>query len=293
MWLNNLLLSLTELPQSAQLVVVFLFAALVGSFLNVVIYRLPIMMERAWQAQAREILQLPAVEQEKLTLTLPRSRCRHCGRTIKALENIPVISYIVMRGKCQGCGTGISFFYPLVELMTAALATFVFWALGGGPAGFFGIFFAFALIALTAIDIKVQLLPDALTLSLMWAGIILSFFQVYMPLQWAVIGAIVGYSSLWLVATGFKLLFKKDGMGLGDAKLLAAIFTWVPIKFLPIVLVIACLIGITVTLLQRLMQGRAMLNNPIPFGPYLALGGVLAFLYGTEMLSWYLSFFRY
>lgn len=287
MSLDNLLNNLLVLPSSVQLAMVFLFSALVGSFLNVVIYRLPIMLERDWKAQAREILGLPAEETPFFGLSKPRSRCRDCGRMIQALENIPVISYLLMRGKCRGCGAKISLFYPIVELLTALLATFVFWRLGANTQGFFAIFFVFALVALTGIDIKTQLLPDIITIPLMWAGIILSFWNVYIPLETAVIGALLGYLSLWLIATLFKVLFKKEGMGLGDAKLLAAIFAWVHFQYFPLVLIIACLVGLVVTIAQRLFSGQQMTNNPLPFGPYLALGGLVALLYGKELVDWY------
>lgn len=266
---------------------VFVFSALVGSFLNVVIYRLPIMMERDWQSQAREVLSLPAKKEEPFGLLLPRSRCRDCGRPVAALENIPIISYLLMRGKCRGCGKKISIFYPVVELLTAVLATFVFWHFGANSQGFFAIFFVFTLIALTGIDFKTQMLPDILTLPLMWLGIILSFWQVYLSLEMTVIGALAGYLSLWSIATLFKILFKKEGMGLGDAKLLAAIFAWVNIQFFPLVLMISCLVGLAVTLIQRLLSGTKMMNNPLPFGPYLAFGGLVAFLYGNELTAWY------
>ncbi len=287
--MNNLIDSLLALPLSA-LAMVFVFSALVGSFLNVVIYRLPIMLERDWKAQAREILELPAEKIEPFTLSKPRSRCRDCGRMIHALENIPVISYLLMRGKCRGCGTKISIFYPIVELSVAVLATFVFWRLGGNAQGFFAVFFVFALVALTGIDLKTQLLPDTITLPLMWAGIILSFWNVYLPLETSVIGALVGYLSLWSVAMLFKVLFKKEGMGLGDAKLLAAIFTWVHIQYFPLVLIISCVIGAVVTLVHRLMNKQQITDNPLPFGPYLALGGLIAMLYGQELVTWYTRF---
>ncbi|PID66526.1 MAG: prepilin peptidase [Gammaproteobacteria bacterium] len=287
MLLDNFVHILFTLPSSVQLAMVFVFSALVGSFLNVVIYRLPIILERDWQAQAREILQLPAEDSPFFGLSKPRSRCRDCGRVIRAWENIPVISYLLMRGRCRGCGAKISIFYPLVELSTAVLATFVFWRLGGNAQGFFALFFVFALIALAGIDLKTQLLPDNITLPLMWAGIILSFWALYVPLETAVIGALLGYLSLWLVATLFKLLFKKDGMGLGDAKLLAAIFTWVHFQYFPLVLIVACLVGLVVTVVQRLLNAEKVINNPLPFGPYLALGGLVALLYGQELVVWY------
>lgn len=272
-----------------QLGVVFIFAALVGSFLNVVIYRLPIMLENDWKAQARDILELPVENSEPFSLTRPRSRCRDCGRGIRASENIPVISYLLMRGKCRGCGSAISIFYPIVELLTAVIATVAFWHFGATIQGVCAVFFVFALVSLTGIDFKTQLLPDIITIPLMWAGIILSFWQVYLPLETAVIGALVGYLSLWSVAMLFKLLFKKEGMGLGDAKLLAAIFTWVHIKYFPLVLIIACIVGITVTVILRVVSQRQMRDNPLPFGPYLALGGLIALLYGQELLTWYIA----
>lgn len=273
-----------------QLSIVFIFSALVGSFLNVVIYRLPIMLENDWKAQAREILELPAEPSKPFSLTKPRSRCRDCGRPVKAFENIPVISYVLMRGKCKGCQSSISIFYPVVELLTAVVATLAFWHFGATLQGVCAVFFVFALVALTGIDFKTQLLPDVITIPLMWAGIIISFWQVYIPLETAVIGALVGYLSLWLVATLFSLLFKKEGMGLGDAKLLAAIFTWVHIQYFPLVLIIACLVGIVVTVILRFASQRQMRDNPLPFGPYLALGGLLALLHGKDLVAWYTQF---
>ncbi|MBS9777288.1 MAG: prepilin peptidase [Gammaproteobacteria bacterium] len=269
---------------------VFVFSLLVGSFLNVVIYRLPIILERDWKEQAREILELPAIKEDPFSLSKPRSRCRDCGRMIHALENIPVLSYILMKGKCRGCGAKISLFYPLVELITAILATFVFWKFGANAQGFFAIFFVFALIALAGVDFKTQLLPDVITMPLMWAGIIMSFWDVYISLETAIIGALVGYLSLWSIATLFRVLFKKEGMGLGDAKLLAATFTWVHVQYFPLVLIIACFTGITVTILQRIFNNRKMANNPLPFGPYLALGGLICMMYGKEISDWYTRF---
>ncbi len=285
--MDNIIILFQTLPLSAQLTVVFIFSALVGSFLNVVIYRLPIMMERDWQAQAREILSLEPVEQDKFTLTVPRSRCRDCGRMVQSYENIPIISYLFMRGKCRGCGNHISIFYPLVELLTAALATFVFWHFGATPQGICAIFFVFTLIALTGIDLKTQYLPDIITIPLMWAGIILGFWHVFIALDTAVIGALLGYLSLWSVASLFKLLFNKEGMGLGDAKLLAAILAWVDFQYFPLVLIIACVAGIFITITQRLFSGNKILNTPLPFGPYLALGGLIALLYGSPLTQWY------
>ncbi len=288
--MDNLIYILLSLPLSVQLAMVFIFSLSVGSFLNVVIYRLPIILEKEWQEQAREILSLPSEESEPFTLSKPRSKCRDCGHMITALENIPIISYLLMRGKCKGCGAGISIFYPLVELLTAILATFVFWYFGPNAQGFFAIFFVFALISLTGIDLKTQLLPDIITMPLMWAGIVLSFWDVYIPLKISVIGALVGYVSLWTIAMLFRVLFKKEGMGLGDAKLLAAIFTWVHIQYFPLVLVLSCVIGVVVTVIQRLIKRQQVTDNPLPFGPYLALAGLIAMLYGQDLVAWYTQF---
>ncbi|PID63726.1 MAG: prepilin peptidase [Gammaproteobacteria bacterium] len=277
----------TQLPLPFLAVVVFIFALLVGSFLNVVIYRLPIIMERDFRAQAREILELEAVEEAPFTLTKPRSRCRECQRMVHATENIPVISYLLMKGRCRGCGTKISIFYPLVELFTACLATFVFLHFGANLQGLCAVFFVFALIALAGVDLKCQLLPDNITLPLMWAGILLGFWQVFLPLETAVLGAVIAYLSLWSIAQLFILLFKKEGMGMGDAKLLAAIFAWVHIQYFPMVLVLACVIGVVVTVVQRTISGEQMRDNPLPFGPYLALAGLIAMLYGAEITKAY------
>lgn len=286
--MDTLITQFLNLPQPLLLTVVFIFSLIVGSFLNVVIYRLPIMMQRDWQAQARDILELPTVEEETFNLSLPRSHCRQCNTPLRFWENIPVVSYILLRGRCSQCGAKISPFYPLVELLTAVLGTLVFAHFGGTVQGLCALFFVFALIALTGIDIKSQLLPDSITLPLLWAGIVLSFWQVFIPLDIAVLGAIVGYLSLWSVATLFRLLFKKDGMGLGDAKLLAAILTWVHVQYFPLILMLACLVGVVITLAQRLLAGRQLRDNPLPFGPYLALGGLLALLYGQTLARLYL-----
>lgn len=286
--MDTLITQFVNLPQPLLLTVVFIFSLIVGSFLNVVVYRLPIMMRRDWQAQAREILELPTVEEATFNLSLPRSHCRQCNKPLRFWENIPVVSYVLLRGRCSRCGSKISPFYPLVELLTAVLGTAVFAHFGATVQGLCALFFVFALIALTGIDIKSQLLPDSLTLPLLWAGIVLSFWQVFIPLEVAVLGAIVGYLSLWSVATLFRVLFKKDGMGLGDAKLLAAILTWVHVQYFPLILMLACLVGVVITLAQRLLVGRQLRDNPLPFGPYLALGGLLALLYGQTLARLYL-----
>lgn len=290
MSLDNIFQSLQTLPLPAQLVAVFVFSLLVGSFLNVVIYRLPLMLESDWRVQAREILELEPVEETQITLTKPRSRCRDCGRMVKATENIPVLSYLLMKGKCRGCQATISVFYPIVELFTAALATFVFWHFGANLQGVCAVFFVYALIALTGIDAKHQYLPDIITLPLMWVGIIISFWVVYIPLETAVIGVVVSYLSLWFIALLGKVLFKKEAMGMGDAKLLAAIFAWTNIQYLPLVLIIACVVGIIVAIVRWVFGGGKLLGNPLPFGPYLALAGLIALLYGEQLFNSYTRF---
>ncbi len=279
-----------QLPLSFLLTVVFVFSLMVGSFINVVIYRLPIMLERDWRAQAREILELEPVEEAPFTLTKPRSRCRDCGRMVRAWENIPVISYVLMRGKCRGCHANISIFYPLVELSTACLATLVFWHFGANWAGLLSVFFVFALIALSGIDLKISILPDVITLPLMWAGILISFWQVFLPLPVAVLGAVIAYATLWLIAKLFEWLFKKEGMGMGDAKLLAAIFAWVHIQCFPLVLVLACGLGLIVEVIKALVKREKIYGNPFPFGPYLAGAGLVALLYGDKIIAWYTPF---
>lgn len=281
--------SFADLPMWGLLALTFVLSSMVGSFLNVVIYRYPIMLENEYQAQAREILELPHIEIEKFGLLLPRSNCRYCGHLIGVLENIPLVSYLLMRGRCRGCKKKISPYYFVTELLTGLLGVWVVWHFGYSSTALFGLFFVWSLVALTGIDIKVQLLPDIITLSLMWGGIILAFYDVYIPLETAVLGAVIGYLVLWITATTFKLITKREGMGLGDAKLLAAIFAWVNIKYLPVVLLIACVVGIVIAVMTRLLRGNKLLNQPIPFGPYLAMGGFLGFLYGNEIMLWYLG----
>ncbi len=285
--MNSFFQTLSNLPSPVLLAMVFLFALTVGSFLNVVIYRLPIILEREWRIQAREILELEPVEEAPFTLTIPRSRCRDCGRMIRAWENIPVISYLLMGGKCRGCHSKISIFYPIVEFLTAALVTFVFWHFGSNWQGLCAVFFVFALIPLTGIDLKTQLLPDIITLPLMWVGILISFWQVFIPLPVAVAGAMVSYSFLWIMAKVFEILLKKEAKGMGDAKLLAAIFAWVHIEMLPIMLLMTCVFGIIVEAIKAFVTRSKFFGNPFPFGPYLAAGGLITLLYGKDIMAWY------
>ncbi len=247
-------------------------------------------MENDYKEQAKEILEIDNNEtKEVFNLLVPRSGCRNCGHMISSFENIPISSYLIMRGRCRGCKSKISPFYPIVELLTGLLSVWVVFHFGFNYQGLAAIIFIFFLVTMTGIDIKVQLLPDILTIPLMWIGIIISFWNVFISLEMAVIGSIIGYLLLWSVSVGFKIITKRDGMGLGDAKLLAALCAWVHIQYLPVILLIACFSGIFVALLQKILKGNKMTGVQIPFGPYLALGGFFALLYGEEIFNWYIG----
>jgi len=261
---------------------------MVGSFLNVVIHRLPLMMERDWYVQCAELRGEEPAPAEKLSLAVPRSRCPHCGHGITALENIPLISYLALRGKCRGCGAAIGLRYPLIEALTGLLFGFAAWKLGAGPAAA-GIFlFMAALVALTFIDFDTQQLPDDITLPLVWAGLLFNIFGIYTDLTSAVVGAAAGYLTLWSVFWGFKLLTGKEGMGYGDFKLLAAIGAWLGWKMVPLVILLSSLVGavVGIALIVLARHGR---NVPIPFGPYLAAAGLIAVFWGPRLVQAYLS----
>ncbi|MEZ5658672.1 MAG: A24 family peptidase [Burkholderiaceae bacterium] len=263
------------------------FGLLVGSFLNVVVHRLPIMMQREWEAHAAEIQGLPAPGHEPFDLIRPRSRCPHCGHAIGALENIPVISWLALRGRCKGCGNAISARYPIVELITGVLAAAAIWFYGPTVAGAGALFLTFVLIALTGIDLDTQLLPDSLTLPLLWVGLFLNLWAVYVPLNEAVVGAIAGYLTLWSVYWLFKLVTGKEGMGYGDFKLLAALGAWFGWQSLPAIIllssVVAAVIGLGMIVFAR--HGRQV---PIAFGPYLAGAGLLTLYFGEMLRGLYL-----
>lgn len=279
------------LLQTSPAFAVFCFALLglmVGSFLNVVIHRLPRMMEREWIAQCAELRGETAPEAPAYNLVVPRSACPACGRGITALENIPVVSWLALRGRCRGCGTRISARYPLVELVTGALSGYVAYRYGLSWQLLGALFFVWALIALAFIDLDTTLLPDAITLPLLWLGLLLNLRETFAPLPVAVIGAAAGYLSLWLVYWAFKLLTGKDGMGFGDFKLLAAIGAFLGWKLLPAVILMSSVVGaiVGVALIVFARHGR---GTPIPFGPYLAAAGVLALLFGDRMTAYWLS----
>jgi leader peptidase (prepilin peptidase)/N-methyltransferase len=262
---------------------------LVGSFLNVVIHRLPKMLERGWQAQCAELSGTPLKQTAPYNLIAPRSACPHCDHKISALENIPVISYLLLRGKCKGCQAPISIRYPVVEAVSGILSAYAAWHFGFGLAGVAAILFIWALIALTCIDLDTQLLPDDLTLPLLWLGLLFNLSNTYATLGDAVIGAVGGYLVLWSVYWAFKLTTGKEGMGYGDFKLLAAIGAWLGWQMLPLVILLSSVVGavVGISLILFAKHGR---DIPIPFGPYLAGGGLIALFWGTTLTQSYLQF---
>lgn len=261
---------------------------LVGSFLNVVIYRLPIMMERDWKAQCDELNNQTSKITEPFTLSVPRSRCPQCNHVITAIENIPVVSYLFLGGKCKQCKTAISKRYPLIEAFTGLLSGIVAWHFGFDWACLGALFLTWSLITLTFIDIDHQLLPDSITLPLLWLGIIFNLFAVYTDLSSSVIGAIAGYLSLWLVFQGFKLVTGKEGMGYGDFKLLAALGAWLGWLVLPSLILLSSLVGAIIGVSLILFR-RHERNVPIPFGPYLAAAGWIALVWGDTITYAYLG----
>jgi leader peptidase (prepilin peptidase)/N-methyltransferase len=265
-----------------------LLGLVVGSFLNVVIHRLPKMMEREWHAQCAELNAQTPPQAPRYNLLVPRSACPHCGHVITAIENIPVLSYLFLRGRCKGCGESISPRYPVVEAFSGILSAYAAWHFGFGSAGLAAIVFIWALIALTCIDLDTQLLPDDITLPLLWLGLLLNLNNVFTSLPNAVIGAVTGYLVLWSVYWAFKLTTGKEGMGFGDFKLLAAIGAWLGWTLLPLVILLSSLVGavVGIALIVFAKHGR---NIPIPFGPYLAGGGLIALFWGQALTQNYLQ----
>jgi leader peptidase (prepilin peptidase)/N-methyltransferase len=282
---------------------VFILSLIVGSFLNVVIYRLPIMLERDWRAQAAELLPAPANAEaagspaqtpEPLTLSTPGSACPACKNPIKAWQNIPVVSWLLLRGRCAACKTKISLRYPLVEFSTGLLSAWVAWHFGFGAAAACALLVTWTLIALTGIDIDHQLLPDGITLPLMWAGLLAAVIvgpaagnSIPVSARDAIIGAASGYVSLWLVFHAFRLITGKEGMGYGDFKLFAAMGAWLGWKLLPLVILLSAATGAVLGILMIVLRGRDR-SAPMPFGPYLAAAGWLAMMYGDVLVDGYL-----
>ncbi len=260
---------------------------LVGSFINVLAWRLPKMLEQDWQTQARELLNLPAPAKGPVyNLMLPRSHCPHCQHTLRAWENIPLLSYLVLRGKCSQCKTAISLRYPLTELTCAVLSGVVAWHFGLTPQAGWMLLLTWGLLGICLIDLKHQIVPDVLVLPLMWLGLLLNTFETFTSLTQAVWGAALGYLSLWSIFWLFKLLTGKDGMGYGDFKLLALFGAWGGMAIVPLTIVLSSLLGALVGLALLAMR-RAQASTPIPFAPYLAIAGWIALLWGGQMADFY------
>jgi leader peptidase (prepilin peptidase)/N-methyltransferase len=255
---------------------------IVGSFLNVVIHRLPKMMERDWRLQCAELNGQPAPQEPRYDLVKPRSACPACGHAITAAENVPVLSYLVQRGRCKACKTRISPRYPAVEIMTGVFFGWAAWQYGASAIGFSALALLAILIALAFIDADTQLLPDQLTLPLLWLGLLVNLFDVFVPLRDAVIGAMAGYLALWSVYWLFKLLTGKEGMGYGDFKLLAALGAWFGWQSLPAIVLLSSIVGVIIGVGMMVLAGREK-NQPLPFGPYLAGAGALALFFGKPI----------
>jgi len=265
-----------------------LFGLCVGSFLNVVIHRLPKMMEREWRAQCAELAGQPAPQEPPLSLVAPRSRCPSCGHGITALENVPLLSWMVLRAKCSKCGAKISARYPLVELLAGIGAAYSAWRFGPTMAALGATLFVWFTIALAFIDQQTGFLPDDLTLPLVWLGLITNLSGAFVPLRDAVIGAVVAYLFLWIINAAFKALRGMDGMGYGDFKLYAAVGAFLGWKLLPFVILLSSIVGLVFGSLQMFAARRGWdWKFKFHFGPYLALAGIIAMFWGEPILRWY------
>jgi len=262
----------------------------VGSFLNVLIYRLPKMMERDWEVQCAELRGEEPPKQDTFNLAQPRSRCPACAHPISALENIPIASYLALGGKCSACGARIGPRYPLIEALSGLASAYAAWHFGFGIAAFAAMLFLWCMIALSFIDIDTQMLPDSITQPLLWTGLLLNLGGTFVDLGSAVIGVAAGYLSLWSVYWGFRIATGKEGMGFGDFKLLAAVGAWLGWQMLPLVVLASSLVGAVfgISLMLLAKHGR---NVPIPFGPYLAAAGVVALFWGQRLNQHYLGLF--
>ncbi len=266
----------------APALVAALFGLMVGSFLNVVIYRMPKMMEREFENACAEHVGKEPVHSDVFTLSVPRSACPCCGHKISALENVPVISYLVLGGKCRGCKARISPRYPIIELVTAGLSGLLVWHFGSGWQGLATLPFVWLLVAMTMIDYDTQYLPDDLTYPLLWLGLLVNLNATFVPLREAVIGAAAGYMALWSVNALYKLVRGHDGMGNGDFKLLAALGAWLGWSMLPAIIMLSSVVGAVVGIALMILA-RSGRETKIPFGPYLAGAGLLALFYGESI----------
>jgi len=274
----------------------FVLGLFVGSFLNVVVYRLPLMMQRTWKQECREFLELDADNEsgteieppEKFNLMVPRSACPSCGSMISAWQNIPVISWLLLRGKCGNCKHPISAEYPVVELLTAILSLAVAMKFGASMQMIFAMLFTWALISLALIDFHTTLLPDSITLPLLWLGLLISLVPVFVEAPDAIVGAAAGYMILWLVFQAFKLVTGKEGMGFGDFKLLAALGAWLGWAKLPLIILLSSLTGAVIGIMMMALFKHKR-SEPIPFGPYLAIAGWIALMWGDQIVAMYIG----
>ncbi|EGG93384.1 Leader peptidase (Prepilin peptidase) [gamma proteobacterium IMCC1989] len=290
----SFLFSQVSLLPSIYYPLTLLVGLLVGSFLNVVIFRIPKMMEQEFRSECCDFLtindeKIKQSKDKKITLSTPNSTCPSCQTPIKPWHNIPVISYLFLRGKCANCKTHISVRYPIVEAATGLLSLLTIYLLGFNSAGLVALVLLWSLICLTMIDIDTQLLPDSITLPLLWLGLIANYFGLYTSLEDALLGAIFGYLSLWSVFWLFKIITGKEGMGYGDFKLLAALGAWMGWQFLPLIILLSSLVGAVIGIAGIIILGRNK-NIPIPFGPYLAIAGWIAFIWGERIIDFYFQF---
>jgi len=271
-------------------IVVGMTSLLIGSFLNVVIYRLPIMMEREWRAECNRFLNIEneSMNAEAFNLMVPRSKCPKCDHKISAFENIPLLSFLILGGKCRGCKSAISIRYPIIELTTCILSVIAAMHFGPGVQSLFAVVMTWTLIVLTMIDFDHQLLPDSITLPFLWLGIICNMFGLYTDIHSSLIGAIAGYMILWSVYMAFKLVTGKEGMGFGDFKLLAMLGAWLGWQVLPLIIILSSVLGSLVGIGLIVFSGHQK-NKPIPFGPYLATAGWIALMFGDQLTRMYLN----
>ncbi len=293
-------LTLIQYNPVLYLSLIAVLGLLVGSFINVVIYRLPIMLKQQWktdcesflaQEKATTISSTPSIEQP-FNLIVPRSRCPHCGHMITALENVPVLSYLFLRGRCWECKTPISIRYPLIELLSAILVVLVAWKFGFSIQTAMAMLLTWALICLSFIDYDHQYLPDNITLPFLWLGLFLNLNGLFIDLTSAVIGAMAGYLTLWLVFQLFKIITGKEGMGYGDFKLLAMLGAWLGWQALPAIIVISSLVGSIIGISLILFKQHNK-DHPIPFGPYLAIAGWIVLLWGKDINNAYFNLFNF
>jgi leader peptidase (prepilin peptidase)/N-methyltransferase len=289
---DQILLFFQQSPMSFYITVV-VFSLMIGSFLNVVVYRLPQMMHNSWYMDCREFLadeliNVPAKKIEPLTLSIPNSTCPKCDHKIRFYENIPVISWLILRGKCSQCKNNISIRYPLVETATALLSLVIALQFGPSIETLLLLILTWGLISLTLIDFDHMLLPDQIVMPLLWLGLLVNLNATFVPINDAIIGAVVGYMSLFLIFWLFKFLTGKEGMGYGDFKLFALFGAWIGWQLLPILILMASVVGAIVGI-SLMMFKKHQREQAIPFGPYLAISGWVTLLWGKEISAWYMS----